>query len=88
MELGKYDWSPCYGWLADKFGVEWQTMVGPDQTAIAPCLLFVKESFGQARAALDYYLSIFPGSKITARTPSPDGKLLCVPARRFAECLS
>ncbi|WP_323715779.1 VOC family protein [Paracoccus aminovorans] len=29
MPLGRYDFSPCYAWVADPFGVSWQLMVEP-----------------------------------------------------------
>ncbi len=26
MPLGSYDWSPRYGWISDKYGLNWQIM--------------------------------------------------------------
>jgi predicted 3-demethylubiquinone-9 3-methyltransferase (glyoxalase superfamily) len=44
-------------------------MAGP--TPIKPCLWFVD----QAREAMDYYVSVFPNSRITGITEYPDEKL-------------
>ncbi|MDO5528265.1 MAG: VOC family protein [Paracoccus sp. (in: a-proteobacteria)] len=30
MPQGAYDFSPCYIWLTDRFGVSWQLMVPPE----------------------------------------------------------
>lgn len=29
MELGAYDFSPCYTWIVDRVGVSWQLIVEP-----------------------------------------------------------
>lgn len=85
MELGTYPWSPKYGWVSDRFGVDWQIMVnetGGDY--IAPSMLFVKEKFGLAQQAVDHYFSVFPNSRVESRTQSEDGKTLVHCAMKIA----
>ncbi len=62
MNLGKYDWSPNYGWCEDKFGVSWQIYKGDYQQVnqkVVPCFLFVDKAFGRAEEAMNYYFSVF-----------------------------
>lgn len=66
MELGKYDWSEKYGWLADKYGLSWQIMTVPGikpEQKITPSFLFVNDKFGQAEEAINHYISIFKDSR-------------------------
>ena len=66
MELNEYPWSKKYGWVNDKYGLSWQLFFGEKDQQIAPLLLFVKEQFGNAEAAIDLYTSLFENSeKIT-----------------------
>lgn len=67
MTLDQYPWSKKYGFLADKFGVCWQLMLGeipPNGQKIMPCMLFVGDQYGKAQEAIKQYISIFPNSKI------------------------
>ncbi len=69
MELGKYPFSPWYGWTADKYGVSWQIMFMDDQPMkqkITPTLMFVGDQCGKAEEAINFYTSIFKNSKIDA----------------------
>lgn len=59
MELDKYPWSERYGWTQDKFGVDWQIMLGKSNQKITPCLLFVNKRFGTAEKAIEHYKKIF-----------------------------
>ncbi len=67
MPLDKYPWSPLYGWISDRYGVNWQVFhvnspyTGPK---IVPSLLFTAAQTGRAEEALKYYTSVFPNSKI------------------------
>jgi predicted 3-demethylubiquinone-9 3-methyltransferase (glyoxalase superfamily) len=67
MPLDRYEWSPKYGWLADRWGLTWQIALGRHadvgHTAV-PALLFGGERAGQAEAALGRYVEVFPGSRI------------------------
>jgi predicted 3-demethylubiquinone-9 3-methyltransferase (glyoxalase superfamily) len=68
MELNEYPWSKKYGWVNDKFGLSWQLFFGDKDQQIAPSLLFVKEQFGNAEAAIDLYTSLFDTSEKIAVT--------------------
>lgn len=67
MELGKYEWSAKYGWLADKYGLSWQIALGKIADVgqkITPSLLFVGKQHGKAEEAVNFYTSVFPNSQI------------------------
>lgn len=67
MALDQYPWSAKYGFLADKFGVCWQLMLGEipsNGQKIMPSFLFVGDQYGKAQAAIKQYISVFPNSKI------------------------
>lgn len=63
MPLDKYDFSPHYGWVEDKYGVNWQLMLtnpeGEPRPFIIPALMFAGQAQGKAEEARDYYLSVF-----------------------------
>lgn len=65
MELGEYDFSQHYGWVADKFGVNWQLMLtdpsGDPRPLIVPQLMFCGAAQGKAAQAREYYLELFDG---------------------------
>ena len=67
MPLDKYPFSERYGWVADKFGVSWQLILtdpeGEDRPIIIPSLLFVKNVYGKAEEASDFYISVFNDAK-------------------------
>ena len=73
MPLDKYDWSPKYAWVKDRFGVSWQFTVEKINSSqkILPSLLFVNEKFTKVKEAVNYYVSIFPDSKIIFEAPNP-----------------
>lgn len=67
MALDSYDWSPKYGWIADKYGVSWQLYTGKDDDAFqkfCPTLMFTGASAGKATEAVHFYTSVFPQSHI------------------------
>lgn len=67
MPLEKYEWSDKYGWVQDKYGVNWQLAVGNVADVgqkFTPCFLFTGEQHGKAESAVKYYTSIFEGSSI------------------------
>ncbi len=64
MGLDKYPWATCYGWTADRFGVEWQLILAPRAQKISPSFLFTDSLFGKGAEAVKLYTSIFPDSKI------------------------
>jgi len=75
MPLQAYEFSPCFGWLADRYGVNWQLLTGaehPDQR-IMPSLLFSGAHAGLAREAMEYYVSVFEDAAVTTVIPyAPD----------------
>ena len=67
MPLDTYPWSPKYGWLRDRFGVNWQLFAGKKEDMdqkFAPSLLFTGKQNGKAEEAINYYTSVFKDSVI------------------------
>lgn len=77
MPLGAYDWSSRYGWLQDKFGVNWQLVLGDkyaiDQT-FTPSLLFTGEVAGKTTEAIGFYTTVFPVSALSFAATYPAGQ--------------
>ncbi|SEK70083.1 VOC family protein [Parapedobacter koreensis] len=68
MPLDKYGWSERYGWVQDRFGVNWQLSLGNSDDVgqrFVPLLMFCGEQQGKAGAAMDHYMSVFRDSAIT-----------------------
>lgn len=63
MPLDKYPWSEKYGWCQDKFGVNWQLMMGKGEN-VMPSLMFTKNNSGKAEEAIKLYTSVFKNSEI------------------------
>jgi predicted 3-demethylubiquinone-9 3-methyltransferase (glyoxalase superfamily) len=67
MELQKYSFSERYGWIQDKYGINWQLfLANPDadrRPFITPTLMFVEAVSGKAEEAINFYLSVFKNSK-------------------------
>jgi predicted 3-demethylubiquinone-9 3-methyltransferase (glyoxalase superfamily) len=74
MALGAYPWSEKYGWVMDKFGVNWQLNLASHRQKIAPALLFVDKLFGRGEAALKLYASLFPNAEIGVITRDEKAK--------------
>lgn len=74
MPLDAYPFSAHYGWVADRFGVNWQLMLRPERPVrrVVPSLLFTREACGRAEEALGFYASVFPGSStgVVSRYPA------------------
>lgn len=67
MPIDKYDWSERYGWVQDKFGVNWQLSFGKKEDVgqkFTPTLMFTNSSAGKAEQAVQFYTSIFDNSSI------------------------
>jgi len=63
MPLNKYPWSEKYGWCADKYGVNFQLMLGhKSRTKIMPNMLFAGNQNGNAKQAIEFYTSLFKGA--------------------------
>ncbi len=71
--LDKYDWSPRYAWVKDKFGVNWQLDVEPinNKQKIVPCLLFSNSKRTKVKDAMLHYTSIFKESRSLMEYPFP-----------------
>lgn len=67
MELGEYPFSKRYGWVADKYGVSWQLMIGKPEgeprPTVIPTMMFAGKKAGQAEEAMKFYLSVFKNSR-------------------------
>lgn len=67
MPLDKYQWSEQYGWLQDKYGVNWQLTYGKVSDvgqAVVPLFMFCGENQGKAEAAMNYYTALFDNGRI------------------------
>jgi len=65
MSLNTYPWSKKYGWCADKFGVNWQLILGHESICkVMPHMLFSGTNNGRAAEAIAFYTSIFKESEI------------------------
>ncbi|WP_197719265.1 VOC family protein [Actinomyces slackii] len=77
MELGAYPFSQRYGWVEDRFGINWQLILtdpeGEPRPFLMPSLLFGPDSRG-ARQAVDHYLSFFPEARLGRRELYPDNE--------------
>jgi predicted 3-demethylubiquinone-9 3-methyltransferase (glyoxalase superfamily) len=69
MELGAYPFSERYGWVQDKYGLTWQLIYsgGADvKQRITPVIMFVGDVCGKAEEAINFWTSLFQGSKVDA----------------------
>ena len=77
MPLQEYPFSKKYGWIQDRFGVSWQLILtdpaGEPRPKIIPSLLFVRDVYGKAEEALNYYVSLFKDSKMGMVAKYPPG---------------
>jgi len=77
MELQEYPFSKRYGWIEDRFGVNWQLILtdpeGEERPRMIPSLLFTKEVAGKAEEALNFYVAIFKDGKMGQVAKYPAG---------------
>ncbi len=66
MPLDTYPFARRYGWLADRFGVNWQLILplAPPRQKVFPSLMFTQERCGRAEEALRFYTSVFKESSV------------------------
>jgi predicted 3-demethylubiquinone-9 3-methyltransferase (glyoxalase superfamily) len=67
MPLDRYEWSPKYGWLNDRFGISWQISLDKLENTgqqISPAFLFMGGQHPLAEEAVHFYTSVFYGSEI------------------------
>ena len=77
MELQTYPWSPLYGWLRDKYGVNWQLTLDEAHVVaqpITPLLMFANEQAGKASAAMRFYTSLFDRAAVEVIVPYAEGE--------------
>lgn len=76
MPLQSYPHSPHYGWVEDRFGVNWQLLLadpgGLEQPFLTPHLMFTGAE-PRAREAIGAYTALFPESAPGALFPYPEG---------------
>jgi predicted 3-demethylubiquinone-9 3-methyltransferase (glyoxalase superfamily) len=76
MELGEYSFSKRYGWVEDRYGVNWQLILtdaaSEPRPSLMPSLMYVGDNAGKAEGAIDFYTSLFPDARRgqTARYPA------------------
>ena len=78
MALGKYDWSRKYGWVQDRYGVNWQLSFGKYEDVgqrFSPTLMFTGDQHGNAEKAVQFYTSVFDHSSVVGilRYSATDG---------------
>jgi predicted 3-demethylubiquinone-9 3-methyltransferase (glyoxalase superfamily) len=67
MALGDYPFSHRYGWIQDRYGLSWQLMltgIHDVEQRITPTLMFVGKMLGKTEEAINFYASVFHGSKV------------------------
>ena len=67
MPLDSYPWSEYYGWVQDKYGINWQLSYGKMDDAhqkFSPTLMFTNDHVGMAEQAIKFYTSVFDNSSI------------------------
>jgi len=64
MPLDRYPFAEKYGWVADRFGVNWQLILprSPPKARAFPSLMFTGANAGRAEEAIAFYTSLLPGS--------------------------
>lgn len=77
MPLQQYDFSQRYGWVQDKYGVNWQLILtkpeGEPRPAVLPSIMFTGDNTGKASEAIDVWTSVFKHSKRGMTVPYPPG---------------
>jgi len=69
MPLDSYPFSERFAWVNDRYGVSWQLYKGEYGQKITPCLMFVKNQYGKASDAMQFYTSLFKNSSIDLSVP-------------------
>ncbi len=77
MPIDAYPFSERYGWIEDKFGINWQLILtkpeGEPRPFIMPSLMFTGDITGKADEAIDFWVSVFKDSKRGLTAPYPPG---------------
>ena len=81
MELQAYPFSDRFGWVADRYGLNWQLNLSSRTRSITPLLMFAGEQDGMAVDAMQKYTSIFGNSstrlveRYSAGEPGQEGNV-------------
>jgi predicted 3-demethylubiquinone-9 3-methyltransferase (glyoxalase superfamily) len=79
VPLGAYPFSDRYGWLADKYGLSWQTLYAGESSIdqkLTPVLMFVGNVCGKTEEAINFYISIFKNAPDGARAGDTKADIL------------
>jgi predicted 3-demethylubiquinone-9 3-methyltransferase (glyoxalase superfamily) len=83
MPKQEYPFSKMYGWVEDRFGVNWQLILtnpdGEPRPNIIPSLMYTKDASGKAEEAANFYVSLFTNSRMGTVAKYPDGMPAGVP---------
>ena len=66
MDRDAYPFAVQYGWVQDRFGVNWQLIFNGETenpAPVTPTLMFTGNQAGNAEAATKFYTSLFPDSQ-------------------------
>lgn len=63
MGLGEYPFAQLYGWVEDRYGVNWQIMLANDSRTVMPQLMFTGVP-ARAKEAINFYTGLFPDAAI------------------------
>lgn len=64
MELGGYPFSKKFGWLADRYGVNWQLSLTGEKQHISPYFLFTQDAYSRAEEAMKSWCGTFEDAAI------------------------
>lgn len=66
MPLEAYPFARRYGWIADRYGVNWQLILpsAPPRQKAFPSLMFTQGRCGRAEEAVRFYTSVFKDSSV------------------------
>jgi predicted 3-demethylubiquinone-9 3-methyltransferase (glyoxalase superfamily) len=66
MDKGEYPFARRYGWLADRFGVNWQLILrdGEFRQRAFPSLMFTRDLAGRAEEAIRFYVEVFKDAEV------------------------
>ncbi|MGB0653220.1 MAG: VOC family protein [Thermoplasmatota archaeon] len=79
MPLDKYPFAERFGWVADKYGFDWQLMLtdpdGDPRPFVVPAMMFSDDREGLADEAIEHYVAAFSGKRgITVPWAEGEGK--------------
>ena len=76
MPLDRYDFSAHYGWVEDRYGVNWQLMLtnpaGDPRPFICPALMFGGPAQNTCEETVSHYLEVFPDAHWGNRYTYPE----------------